>query len=64
MIKFKPLLAVLTVLVCMAAFFTLAALFPFIMFIITMSIALLALSIAVYQIADKHFNDEEETEEV
>ena len=60
MIKFKPLLVVAIVLAAFAAFFTLSALFPQIMFFVVMSVALIALCIAVYQIADKHFTDMEE----
>ena len=60
MIKFKPLLVVAIVLAAFAAFFTLSALFPQIMFFVVMSVALIALCIATYRIADTYYSETEE----
>ena len=64
MIKLKPLLAVVAVLIAFATIFYLGFLFPTVMFFVLIGISFSALCISVYKVADRIFSESEEEEEI
>ena len=64
MIKLKPLLAVVAVLIAFATIFYLGFLFPTVMFFVLMGLAFCSICISVYKVADRIFSESKEEEEI
>jgi len=63
MIKLKPLLSVVVALAVLATIFYLGILFPTVMFLLYIGIAITALIVTVYKVAEAYFAQEDSEEE-
>ena len=64
MIKLKPFLVVLAVLLLLSVYFSIGIFFPTIMFFVSLGMIVVVLCISVYKVAERHFSQFEFEDEI